>query len=122
MACAYQILKDAPGREVMIIDTAPFVGGAGASFKWKEHTLDYGPHAFHTRGSEPEQLVRDLFADEPDALIEGTKQVHVYLRGKRFNYPLQVRGTPEVQPLLKRADHHRVRLDFALPCPRLYPR
>jgi protoporphyrinogen oxidase len=91
MACAYQILKDAPGREVMIIDTAPFVGGAGASFKWKEHTLDYGPHAFHTRGSEPEQLVRDLFADEPDALIEGTKQVHVYLRGKRFNYPLQVR-------------------------------
>src|SRR5919202_3679250 len=77
LACAYQILLKAPGCRVVVIDKAPFVGGAGGSFRWKGHTLDYGPHAFHTRGSAPEQMVRDLFAEEPEALIEGGKQVHV---------------------------------------------
>jgi protoporphyrinogen oxidase len=91
LACAYQILKDAPRRKVVIVDQAPFVGGAGASFEWNGHTLDYGPHAFHTRGSEPEQLVRDIFSDAPDLLVEGHKLVHVYLKGKLLKYPLQVR-------------------------------
>src|SRR5207253_11407070 len=90
LACAYRMLQDAPERRVIIVDKAPRVGGAGASFAWKGHTLDFGPHAFHTRGSAPEQMVRELFADEPDVLIEGRKQVHVYLQGKRFRYPLQV--------------------------------
>ncbi len=90
LACAHRILRDSK-RTVVIIDKAPVVGGAGASFRWKGHTLDYGPHAFHTRGDEPELLVRSLFAREPEILIEGRKQVHVYLKGKRFRYPLQVR-------------------------------
>lgn len=91
LACAYRLLKDGIGREVIVLDRAKFPGGAGASFKWKGHTLDYGPHAFHARGDEPEQLVRDLFKDEPDALLPRTKKVHVFLTGKFFKYPLQVR-------------------------------
>ena len=90
LACAHRILRDSQ-RQVVVVDKAPVVGGAGASFRWKGHTLDYGPHAFHTRGDEPEKLVRGLFAAEPQALLEGRKQVHVYLKGKRFRYPLQVR-------------------------------
>ena len=90
LACAHRILRDS-GKRVVIVDKAPVVGGAGASFGWKGHTLDYGPHAFHTRGDEPEQLVRSLFASDPEVLLEGRKQVHVYLKGKRFRYPLQVR-------------------------------
>ena len=92
LSCAYRILRGC-GRKVLVIEKAPFVGGAGASFKWKGHTLDFGPHAFHTRGDEPEQLVRSLFNGAPDILIEGRKQVHVYLKGKRFKYPLQVGET-----------------------------
>jgi protoporphyrinogen oxidase len=90
LACAHRILRDSK-RKVVVIEKAPVVGGAGGSFRWKGHTLDYGPHAFHTRGDEPELLVRSLFAGEPDTLIEGRKRVHVYLKGKRFRYPLQVR-------------------------------
>ena len=90
LACAHRILKKEPGAKVLVLDSAPFVGGAGASFRWKGHTLDYGPHAFHTRGGEPEALVRELFAADPDMLAEGRKQVHVYLNGKRLKYPLQI--------------------------------
>jgi protoporphyrinogen oxidase len=91
LACAYRLLKDGIGREVIVLDRAKLPGGAGASFQWKKHTLDYGPHAFHARGDEPEQLVRDLFADEPGVLLPRTKKVHVFLTGKFFKYPLQVR-------------------------------
>jgi protoporphyrinogen oxidase len=90
LACAHRVLRDSRKR-VVVVDKALVPGGAGASFRWKGHTLDYGPHAFHTRADEPEQLVRSLFAAEPGLLLEGRKQVHVYLQGKRFRYPLQVR-------------------------------
>jgi len=101
LACAYQILEQSPGRRVVILDKAPFVGGAGGSFQWKGHTLDFGPHAFHTRGDAPERMVRGLFADQPDLLIQGRKQVHVYLRGKRLKYPLQISETVlKFNPLL----------------------
>ena len=90
LACAQRVLRESKRRPV-IVDKARFVGGAGASFRWKEYTLDYGPHAFHARGDQPETMVRDLFASEPEALIEGRKHVHVLLRGRRFRYPLQVR-------------------------------
>jgi len=91
LAVAWQLLKSGVNREVIVLDRAKFPGGAGASFPWKGHTLDYGPHAFHMRGDEPEQLVRELFADEPGVLLERTKQVRVFLTGKFFKYPLQVR-------------------------------
>jgi len=111
LACAHRILKRAPGIKVVVIDKAPFVGGAGASFPWKGHTLDFGPHAFHTRGSEPELLVRDLFSDQPDILIEGRKQVHVYLKGQRLKYPLQVSETlRKFNPLLSL----RIMIEFAI--------
>ena len=90
LACAYRIGQNSPGTPVVVIDSASQLGGAGSSFQWKGHTLDYGPHAFHTRGSEPEKMVRMLFADEPDLLVEGHKMVHVYLNGKRLKYPLQI--------------------------------
>jgi|SRR5579871_1895998 len=90
LACAYQILRNAPESRVLVVDSASFIGGAGSSFQWKGHALDYGPHAFHTRGSQPEKFVRELFASDPDMLIEGRKMVHVYLNGKRLKYPLQI--------------------------------
>ena len=89
LACALRILERSK-RKVVVIDKAPFVGGAGGSFPWKKHTLDYGPHALHTRGGEPEQLIRDLFADDPSVLLEGRKHIHVFLKSRKFRYPLQV--------------------------------
>jgi|JI10StandDraft_1071094.scaffolds.fasta_scaffold75566_2 protoporphyrinogen oxidase len=89
LACAYQILKNSKKR-VIIIDKAKVPGGAGASFKWKDHILDYGPHAFHTRGDEPEKLIRELYKEQPELLITGVKKVSIYLKKKIFSYPLQV--------------------------------
>lgn len=54
LACAYRLLKSGVPEKVIVLDRAKLPGGAGASFKWKNHTLDYGPHAFHARGDEPE--------------------------------------------------------------------
>ncbi len=89
LACAYKILKQSK-KKVVIIDKASAVGGAGASFKWKGHILDYGPHSFHTRGEEPEKLIRDLFENDNEKLIEGRKNVSIFLKNKKFKYPLQV--------------------------------
>ena len=91
LACAYEILLSKKYHKVVVLDRAKVPGGAGASFKWKDHTLDFGPHAFHTRGDEPEQLIRELFKDNPDILIEGRKKVRIFLRGKFYKYPLQVK-------------------------------
>ncbi|HXN16635.1 MAG TPA: FAD-dependent oxidoreductase, partial [Usitatibacter sp.] len=91
LACAYQLLASGIGRPVIVLDRAKLPGGAGASFRWKNHTLDYGPHAFHARGDAPEQLVRDLFKHEPDVLLARTKKVKVFLKGRFFKYPLQVK-------------------------------
>lgn len=91
LACAYRLLKSGVREKVIVLDRAKMPGGAGASFKWKNHTLDYGPHAFHARGDEPEQLVRELFKDDPAVLLDRTKKVKVFLKGRFFKYPLQVR-------------------------------
>lgn len=91
LACAYQLLKSGTTRPVIVLDRAKAPGGAGASFRWKNHTLDYGPHAFHARGDEPEQLVRDLFSHEPEVLLDRRKKVKVFLKGRFFKYPLQVK-------------------------------
>ena len=89
LSCAYNILKNS-NRKVVIVDKNSFPGGAGGSFKWKGHTLDYGPHAFHQRGDEPEELIKSLFEEEPEVLIEGRKNVGIYLKNKFYKYPLQV--------------------------------
>jgi protoporphyrinogen oxidase len=91
LACAYKLLASGVRRKVVVLDRAKMPGGAGASFKWKNHTLDYGPHAFHARGDEPEQLVRELFKHDPQVLLDRTKKVKVFLKGRFFKYPLQVR-------------------------------
>lgn len=91
LACAYRLLAGGTKHKVIVLDRAKLPGGAGASFKWKGHTLDYGPHAFHARGDEPERLVRELFKDDPQVLFSRTKKVTVFLTGKFFKYPLQVR-------------------------------
>jgi len=110
LACAYKILKES-GKKVVIIDQAPKIGGAGASFRWKGHILDYGPHAFHTRGGEPEKLIRNLFMEDQKLLIEGRKRVQVFLNGKRFRYPLQVaEALLKFNPLLSL----RIIFEFAL--------
>jgi protoporphyrinogen oxidase len=91
LACAYQLLASGVERPVIVLDRAKAPGGAGASFQWKNHTLDYGPHAFHARGDEPEQLVRELFRGEPEVLLDRRKKVKVFLKGRFFKYPLQVK-------------------------------
>ena len=90
LACAHQLLVEKPELKVVVLDRARVPGGAGASFSWKGHTLDYGPHAFHTRGDAPERLVRSLFKDSPEELITGTKRVRVFLTKRLFKYPLRV--------------------------------
>ena len=90
LACAHKLLSLNPDRQVLIVDRAATPGGLGSSFEWNSHVLDFGPHAFHTRGGEPEALVKALFADDPGQLIQGRKQVKIYLKGKLFKYPLQI--------------------------------
>ena len=101
LACAHQILCETKNFNIIVLDKAKVPGGAGASFNWNGHVLDYGPHAFHTRGDEPENLVRTLFHKDPDELITGTKEVRVFLLKRFFKYPLRIKeALVKFNPLL----------------------
>ena len=82
-------LAASAGQRVVVVDKAPVAGEAGASFRWKGHTLDFGPMP-SIRAAVPPSNWSVTCSPTPNALVEGHKQVHVYLRGKRFKYPLQV--------------------------------
>ena len=67
LSAAYHLTEK--GYHVEIVDREPRVGGLGATFRWGDFKLDYGPHAFHVKPSPSMDLVRNLFADRPDDLI-----------------------------------------------------
>lgn len=90
LACAYQLSKY-KNYNVTVIEKSDSVGGYGKSFKWNDDILDIGPHAFHTRGGEAEDIIKSLFENDTDELISGEKKVSIYLNNKFFKYPLQVK-------------------------------
>lgn len=86
LAAAWRLVSE--GYPVTVIEKEPHVGGLSGSFRWRGHTLDYGPHTFHVKEPAMTELVRSFYRDDPDTLLEGTKNIYVYLRGKMFHYPL----------------------------------
>ena len=87
LSAAYHLTEK--GYHVEIVDREPRVGGLGATFRWGDFKLDYGPHAFHVKPSPSMDLVRNLFADRPDDLIFQDRDELLYLKKRYFRYPMQ---------------------------------
>jgi len=73
------------GREVVLIEEQPFVGGAAASVRFGDFTCDFGPHAYHVKGDRIDVLMREL-ANGP--LAEKDIHQRLIIGEKLLNYPL----------------------------------
>lgn len=78
----------AKGIPVTVLEKKGSVGGMSGSFRWKGYTLDYGPHTLHVKDPEITGLVKTLYEEDPQELLEGKRNIYVYLKGKMFHYPL----------------------------------
>ena len=57
LTAAYTLAKK--GLRVIVIEKNDYVGGLAATFCYKNHLIDYGPHNFHTHSSEVFKFVKD---------------------------------------------------------------
>lgn len=87
LSAAYHLAEK--GYRVEVIDREPRVGGLGASFKWDDFILDYGPHAFHVKPSPTMDLIDKLFAGRSEELIYQNRDELLYLKGRYFRYPMK---------------------------------
>ncbi len=75
------------GFEVLVLEKSSHVGGLASSFKYKDCTLDYGPHKIYTQFEAVlSEMKRMLGAD----LLEQPKKSKVRLAGKYFDYPVVI--------------------------------
>lgn len=77
------------GYEVTLVERRDHLGGLGASFKWHDFYLDFGPHAFHPKPSPAMDNIVKLFEDKKDLLIFQQRNERLLLYGKHFQYPLK---------------------------------
>ena len=109
LAAAWRLVQD--GHEVDVFEREGRVGGQSATTESDGFRLDYGPHAYHVRGTRVDALYREMLGhrDAPQRIDQ-----QVLLHGKRFHYPFRfaevIRGLPVRLTARVLADYARVSL------------
>ena len=84
ISAAWYLAKE--GFEVHLLERAERVGGFGASFEWKNCTLDYGPHAFHIKPGRVVPIVESFFNGD---LLRKPTNILTLARGRYLKYPFE---------------------------------
>jgi len=74
------------GREVILIERDPSVGGLAKTLNHNGFRFDLGGHRFLTKNREIEQLVRDVLRND---FLTVQRKSKIYMSGKYFDYPLK---------------------------------
>lgn len=101
LACAYDLAK--AGREVVLLEASPRLGGKVFSERAGEHVFEAGPDSFITQKPWALALVRELgLASSLLPTSETEKDVFVYTRGRLRRYPdgLMLMAPAKVLPFL----------------------
>jgi len=86
LTAAYTLCKKS--FDVTIIEKSDFVGGLAATFTYKNHLLDYGPHNFHTHIPGIVDFVKnELKVDLKRMKVTSSK---LFFMGKFVEYPLKI--------------------------------
>lgn len=75
-------------QNVMILELQNRVGGLAGTFERDGYLLDYGPHKFYTRFGYILEKMKDLMGDD---LLTVPKVSGVWVLGRRFEYPLNLK-------------------------------
>jgi protoporphyrinogen oxidase len=76
----------AAGRETLVLEAGPVVGGLSRTETFGEFRFDLGGHRFFTHDAEVAGLVQELLGDE---LIDVPRSSKILLRGRYVDYPLR---------------------------------
>ena len=76
----------AAGRETLVLEAGPVVGGLSRTETFGEFRFDLGGHRFFTHDREIAALVEELMGDE---LIDVPRSSKILLRGRYVDYPLR---------------------------------
>lgn len=76
------------GFDVVVIEKSDYIGGLAATFSYKNHLIDYGPHNFHTHMPEVFKFVNEeLKVPLKSMPITSSK---LFFMGKFVSYPLKI--------------------------------
>ena len=98
LSCGYEMAK--AKIRVTILEREPRVGGMASSFEEGKREnagqlgsdywcYDYGPHRFHTKEKELMRHVQEIIGDNK---IWAKRQSRIFMFGKFFDYPLNVKN------------------------------
>ena len=74
------------GRKVIVLEQKPKVGGISSSSYWEGFIVEFGPHTYHVKNDEIDQLIRDQY----DGNLPTKKRItNMLIRGKYYDYPLK---------------------------------
>jgi|Deesub1362A_J573_1020465.scaffolds.fasta_scaffold00169_11 protoporphyrinogen oxidase len=85
LSSAYLLSRS--GRNVVVIEADPAVGGLSKTIVWGEFRFDLGGHRFLTKNREVEEFVKEIL-DREFLIVHRKSKIYMYKRF--FDYPLRV--------------------------------
>jgi len=87
LATAYKLVKD--GWDVLVVEKSTSVGGICKTIKYKDISVDLGPHRFTPHTKKIKKFAFDLLSEK---IITRPQKSHILLWGKFMEYPLNFSG------------------------------
>lgn len=74
------------GRNVVVLEKRPVVGGISSSRDWQGFIMEFGPHTYHVKNDEIDEIIRGNY---PGDLPVKKRVTNMLVRGKYLDYPLK---------------------------------
>ncbi|MDP2905019.1 MAG: FAD-dependent oxidoreductase [Candidatus Omnitrophota bacterium] len=87
LSCAWKLAE--AGYEVVVLEKEDQVGGICRTIRRGDYLFDLGGHRFITKDEELGRVIQELMADE---LLTTPRKSVIRLRGKYFQYPLELKN------------------------------
>ncbi len=85
LATAWKLLQSNSDKNITIVERDSVPGGMAKSIDWNGHTLDLGPHRFHTEIPEIKEFVQSFCQKEMRKIKRASR---MYLNGHYIPYPV----------------------------------
>ncbi len=74
------------GQKVIVLEKRSTVGGISSSRYWEGFIVEFGPHTYHVKNDEIDELIREHYAGK---LVIKKRITNMLIRGKYYDYPLK---------------------------------
>ena len=74
------------GKKVIVLEKKSLVGGISSSERWSGFNVEFGPHTYHVKNDELDDIIREHY---PGDLKTKKRVTNMLIRGKYLDYPLK---------------------------------